>query len=126
MVSHDRYFLERVCDTFVGLLGDLNLQDLPRGIDQYLELRNAQIATSSPAQANETVTPSGNQFRENKKEVQKLEKEISRIDTQIAKLHAEMVEKSTDFTALKDLNQKLSELESAKDQLEEKWLELHS
>lgn len=126
VVSHDRYFLERVCDTFVGLLGDLNLQDLPRGIDQYLELRNQQIASESPAQSTQTVAPSGNQFRENKKEVQKLEKEISKIDNQIAKLHAEMAENSTDFAALKELNQKLSELELTKDQLEEKWLELHS
>jgi len=33
VISHDRYFLERVCDTFVGLLGDRSLRDLPRGID---------------------------------------------------------------------------------------------
>jgi ATP-binding cassette subfamily F protein uup len=37
VISHDRYFLERVCDRFVGLLGDGEMRDLPRGIDQYLE-----------------------------------------------------------------------------------------
>ena len=126
VVSHDRYFLERVCDTFVGLLGDLKLQDLPRGIDQYLELRNLQILTQSPTSATEKPSLSGNQYRENKKEIQKIEKDISKLDSQIAKLHTEMAEKSTDFAALKDLNQKAAELEKLKSELEEKWLELNS
>lgn len=126
VVSHDRYFLERVCDTFVGLLGDLKLQDLPRGIDQYLELRNLQILAQSPTSATEKPSLSGNQYRENKKEIQKIEKDISKLDSQIAKLHTEMAEKSTDFAALKDLNQKAAELEKLKSELEEKWLELNS
>ena len=41
VVSHDRYFLERVCDRVVALLGDGGLRDLPGGVDQYLDLRRA-------------------------------------------------------------------------------------
>jgi ATP-binding cassette subfamily F protein uup len=44
VISHDRYFLERTCDKFVGLLGNGALQDLPRGIDEYLELRNSMVS----------------------------------------------------------------------------------
>ncbi|MFM7775608.1 MAG: ABC transporter ATP-binding protein, partial [Actinomycetota bacterium] len=40
VISHDRYFLERTCDRFFGLLGDEELRDLPRGIDEYLERRD--------------------------------------------------------------------------------------
>jgi ABC transport system ATP-binding/permease protein len=39
VVSHDRYFVERVCDRTVALLGDGGLRDLPGGIDEYLALR---------------------------------------------------------------------------------------
>jgi ATPase subunit of ABC transporter with duplicated ATPase domains len=41
VVSHDRYLLERVTDMQYALLGDGALRHLPRGVDQYLELRGA-------------------------------------------------------------------------------------
>jgi len=47
VVSHDRYFLERVCDRFVAVLGDGGLRDLPGGVDAYLALRAAQPTTPS-------------------------------------------------------------------------------
>ncbi|MBD8870667.1 ABC-F family ATP-binding cassette domain-containing protein [Nocardioides donggukensis] len=39
VVSHDRYFLERVCDSVWALLGDGQISMLPRGVDEYLERR---------------------------------------------------------------------------------------
>ena len=41
VVSHDRYFLERTCDTVWALLGDGSLRMLPRGVEEYLQLRAA-------------------------------------------------------------------------------------
>ena len=41
VVSHDRYFLERTCDDLYALLGDGRLRHLPRGVEQYLELRSS-------------------------------------------------------------------------------------
>lgn len=124
VVSHDRYFLERVCDNFVGLLGNQNLQDLPRGIDQYLELRSAQIVIPDSNSSSSKSVSSAAQSRENKKEISRIERAISKVDSQIAKLHAEMSEKSTDFEALKELNAKVAPLETEKNDLEELWLEL--
>ena len=37
VVTHDRYFLERVTDSVWALLGDGQISMLPRGVDQYLE-----------------------------------------------------------------------------------------
>ena len=34
IISHDRYFLERVCNRFVGLMGDGTLRDLPGGVEE--------------------------------------------------------------------------------------------
>jgi ABC transport system ATP-binding/permease protein len=39
VVSHDRYLVERVCDTIVALLGDGKVTHLPGGIEEYLALR---------------------------------------------------------------------------------------
>ena len=41
VVSHDRYFLERVTDSVWALLGDGQVSMLPRGVDEYLERRAA-------------------------------------------------------------------------------------
>ncbi len=44
VVSHDRYFLERVTDSVWALLGDGQVSMLPRGVDEYLERRSAGLA----------------------------------------------------------------------------------
>ena len=36
VVSHDRYFVERVCDNVYALTGDGGIRHLPGGIEQYL------------------------------------------------------------------------------------------
>ena len=43
VVSHDRYFLERVTDSVWALLGDGQISMLPRGVDEYLERRESDL-----------------------------------------------------------------------------------
>src|SRR5688572_19138403 len=45
VVSHDRYLIERVTDRQFAIL-DGHLRDLPRGVDQYLELRKASAGAA--------------------------------------------------------------------------------
>ena len=47
VVSHDRYFLERVTDSVWALLGDGQISMLPRGVDEYLERRRASRDSAS-------------------------------------------------------------------------------
>src|SRR6476659_5214433 len=47
VVSHDRYFLERVTDSVWALMGDGQIAMLPRGVDEYLETRKAQYRASN-------------------------------------------------------------------------------
>ena len=46
VVSHDRYFLERVTDSTWALLGDGQVSMLPRGVEEYLERRAAALAAA--------------------------------------------------------------------------------
>ena len=48
VVSHDRYFLERVTDSVWALLGDGQISMLPRGVEEYLERRAALPTPSAP------------------------------------------------------------------------------
>src|SRR3954447_4081390 len=43
VVSHDRYFLERVTDSIWALMGDGQISMLPRGVDEYLERRSQEL-----------------------------------------------------------------------------------
>ncbi|MEW1836509.1 ABC-F family ATP-binding cassette domain-containing protein [Nonomuraea angiospora] len=65
LVSHDRYFLERVTDRCVALLGDGKLALLPGGVDEYLERRvagtalTARLGTSTNSTNSTTAQTSG-------------------------------------------------------------------
>ncbi|MEO3887974.1 ABC-F family ATP-binding cassette domain-containing protein [Nonomuraea sp. B5E05] len=56
LVSHDRYFLERVTDRCVALLGDGKLSLLPGGVDEYLERRAAGTALTARVAGTATTT----------------------------------------------------------------------
>ncbi|GLB64205.1 putative ABC transporter, ATP-binding protein [Dietzia sp. NCCP-2495] len=45
VISHDRYLIERICDSVWALFGDGGLTNLPRGIDEYLERRRVAGAS---------------------------------------------------------------------------------
>ena len=47
VVSHDRYFLERVTDQQYAILGG-RLRHLPGGVDEYLRLRSQATAPTAP------------------------------------------------------------------------------
>ena len=49
VVTHDRYFLERVCDVSYALLGDGSCVLLPGGVDQYLRIRRDRSPESPPS-----------------------------------------------------------------------------
>jgi ABC transport system ATP-binding/permease protein len=49
VVSHDRYLIERVCDTVVALFGDGRITHLPGGIAEYLKRRAALPTPGGPA-----------------------------------------------------------------------------
>ena len=51
LVSHDRYFLERVTDHVIALLGDGQLSFLPGGVEEYLRRRSALEAGARSAEA---------------------------------------------------------------------------
>jgi ATP-binding cassette subfamily F protein uup len=121
VVSHDRYFLERVCDRFVGLLGDGALRDLPRGVDQYLEQRQSALSENKPAPTTKGTSSAAEQ-RQLKKDVARLEKQLVKLDEQINALTQEQSTAAFDAPRLIEINTKLQELRLDKNTKEEEWL----
>ena len=123
VISHDRYFLERVCDRFVGLLGDKALRDLPRGVDQYLEQRAAALPGAAAEEKSKTVSTAAEQ-RQFKKDLARLERQIEKAKVRISELEQEQTTAAFDPA---ELSRVTTELESARAELnsrEEEWLEI--
>jgi len=123
VISHDRYFLERVCDRFVGLLGDKALRDLPRGVDQYLEQRADALQGPTAAEKSKTVSSAAEQ-RQYKKDLARLERQIEKAKIRISELEQEQTATAFDPT---ELTRVTAELESQRAEMtsrEEEWLEV--
>ena len=121
IISHDRYFLERVCDRFVGLLGDKKLLDLPRGVDQYLELRERAILGTTTKKENKSSSSAAEQ-RQAKKDLARIERQISKIAEKSAALIAEQELCEFDAERLAAIAGELAELNLEKSRREEEWL----
>ena len=123
VISHDRYFLERVCDDFVALYGDTRISSLTGGIDEYLVVRLSHEAVTAQSGATK-VTTSAVEQRAAAKDIARLERAIVKIDTEERALHARMIESAQDHDALARMNKELHELSAKKAALEDEWLSL--
>ena len=123
VVSHDRYFLERVCDRFVGLLGDLQLRDLPRGVDEYLELRYKQ---SQPSQSSSNKGKSSNAAEERKlkKDLQRVERQIEKGKAELIRLTGEQETFAMDPAKLIEISEQLNKISADLATREEEWLSI--
>ncbi|CAB4711073.1 unannotated protein [freshwater metagenome] len=125
VVSHDRYFLERVCDTFVGVMGNGTLRNLPGGLEEYLKLRKAQPDEPTAfTQENQSSKPelSAAQKRDLQKDQQRVERSIAKLDVQIKDILAAMEEYATNFEKVATLNDELQPLIAEKEKLEDSWV----
>jgi len=128
VVSHDRYFVERVCDDVYALMGDGAIRHLPGGIDQYLELRHAAEARAAAAggakpAAAAAPPPSNAVLRAGRKEVARLERALDKLTAREAELHEEMAGAATDHGRLRALDAELRALVAEREALEGAWLE---
>jgi len=137
VVSHDRYLLERVTDHQMALLGDGKIRALPRGVDQYLELRESALAGSTITGGGNPVTgPSGSsapaasgsseaEKRDARKAKNRIERQLGKLEQQEKKIHDQMAKSTahSDFDALAEQNKKLKDLAGDREALELEWLE---
>lgn len=122
VISHDRYFLERVCDRFVGLLGDTQLRDLPRGVDQYLEDR-ARALRGGSSQGEKKVS-SAQRERLLKKDLARVERQLVKAREKLITLKSEHSGASFDANRLIEIANEITSIESELVQREEEWLEI--
>ncbi|MFJ4046763.1 ABC-F family ATP-binding cassette domain-containing protein [Microbacterium sp. NPDC089987] len=133
VVSHDRYFLERVTDQQYAVLRG-RLRHLPGGIDEYLRLRELEKreqaashsggapAQGAPAQASGLE---GAARRTAEKEVAALERRMQKLNDQIERAkHALADHDQSDYAGLGERMQQIQAQQDEVDELELRWFEL--
>jgi len=126
VVSHDRYFLERVTEHVVALLGDGKLAFLGGGVDEYLDRVRAARGGPEPSRPVAPVPgpprPSAAEERTARKELQRLERQLDRLSARETELTAELAANATDYEKLTSLGADLKASQAEKSDLEERWL----
>jgi ATP-binding cassette subfamily F protein uup len=124
VVSHDRYFVERVCDDVYAITETGGIAHMPRGIDQYLEVHARQRPESAPPPPPRApAAPKGGALREARKEATRLERELSRLDARQAELHRLLAEHATSYERVAELDSELRGLTAERGRVEDAWLE---
>jgi ATP-binding cassette subfamily F protein uup len=140
VVSHDRYFVERVCDDVYAIDGG-ELRHVPGGIAQYLREREmtgkdrselpANGQDASPGTPQKQGISEGATARAARKDTRRDELEVKRLERAIEKLAAgeatlkeEMMASATDHGRLAELQVELERLAGERERMEATWLEL--
>ncbi|OCW84365.1 ABC transporter ATP-binding protein [Nocardia farcinica] len=139
VVSHDRYFLERVTDQQFAVL-DGGLRHLPGGVDEFLRLRSAQAKTSgfgsTSGGSGTSATASGNggvsgsslsgaELRAANKELASLERRIDKLHSKIDAARTALADHDqSDYQGLAAETESIRSMESELEELEERWMEL--
>ena len=131
IVSHDRYFMDKVVDHLLVFKGGGEVQDFPGNYTQYRQWSQLSSQAESkvvpverkekPAYRNETKRKLT--YKE-KTEFEQLEKDIAALETEQAEIEAQL---SSGTLSVAEITEKSKRLPMLKDELDEKsmrWLEL--
>ena len=135
VVSHDRYFIERVTDQQYAILRG-HLRHLPGGVDEYLRLRAAEsaagvsetpvaIPAAGKAAGRADTALTGAALRDAQKEVASVERRMTKLTDQITDAkNALATHDHADYQGLSKRMKEISALEADVEALEERWFEL--
>lgn len=143
IVSHDRYFMDRLVDHLFVFEGDGEVRDFPGNYTQYriwlkdnekkdnkwqsLEEQKSKGKTLEEVSLKQTASTAGNKkkvsFKE-KLEFETLEKEIAEMEAEKAKIEEQLSNPDGAFDQLNLLSKRIGEISTALEQKELRWLEL--
>lgn len=136
IVSHDRYFMDRLVDHLFVFEGDGLIRDFPGNYSQYrlslkdgsyAEMNNSSKQNQSSVSDQESATKNDKKrqfsFKE-KREFDTLEKEIATLNEEKKVITKKLGDASTAYDELQRLSARIGELTQQLDEKEMRWLEL--
>lgn len=134
VVSHDRYFTDKVCERVFAFEGEGSVRDFPGNYTQYRnyieeqeELKATQAAqtiTKKPS-AQPVASPKKRKLSySEKREMEQLEKDMEELNSEKAQIEAKLSSGSESADSIVELSNRYSELKEILDEKEMRWLEL--
>lgn len=129
IVSHDRYFMDRLVDHLFVFEGDGVVRDFPGNYSQYreksergtrsaeIEVKKEELVPKEPGRKNQLS------FKE-KREFETLEKEIADLNKEKLTVTEKLNNSKTSFDELQKLSLRIGEVHRLLDEKELRWLEL--
>lgn len=131
IVSHDRYFMDRLVDHLFVFEGEGAIRDYPGNYTQYREwLKTREQPSEAPKKAaapQETVPPPAPKKKlsyKEQREFEMLEKEIADMEKERKSIYEQLSSGDLPFEKLQQLTERISYLSGAIDEKEMRWLEL--
>lgn len=131
IISHDRYFMDKVVDHILVFKGEGEIQDFPGNYTQFREWNSLQPADTNKEEKREKTPVKSYRSDEKKKmsykekrEFETLESEIAKLETEISNLEAELCSGSLSIEELTDKSILLPKLKKELDDKSMRWLEL--
>ncbi|MBQ8831888.1 MAG: ABC-F family ATP-binding cassette domain-containing protein [Paludibacteraceae bacterium] len=134
VVSHDRYFMDRVVDHLFVFHGNGNVQDFPGNYTQYrLEAKGASTNLEDARKASYSLEVKGTKVKteqkrrlsfKEKRELEELEKQMPLLEEEKAQLEALLSGGATLPDEIAKASARYKEVQEALDEAEMRWLEI--
>ena len=140
VVSHDRYFMDKVVDHLLVFKGQGEIKDFPGNYTQYREWEKMEASNSSASSATSsdsktsTTSPTGKtsyrhddrrrlSYKE-KREMEQLEKDIAALEAEKAQIEEALCGGTTSVDEITAMSKRLPLLNDELDEKSMRWLEL--
>ena len=132
IVSHDRYFMDRLVDHLFVFEGEGVVRDFPGNYSQYRLQQKAETARASavPAKPDTSEKPAASAQKQRKlsykeqREFEALEKEIPALEKEKQEITEKMSASGLPYEQLQELSARITEVTALLEEKELRWLEL--
>ena len=132
VVSHDRYFMDKIVDHLFVFKGDGVIENFPGNYSDFRTYEDSQIkkTTNAPIKENKSKNDLKNKSTEtnlhfkHKKELKKIETDIKKIEAQKKEVQDCFVNKNLKPKEIEELSVKLNKLELELEKITFRWFEL--
>ena len=130
IVSHDRYFMDKVVDHLLVFNGNGEVKDFPGNYTQYRDWRSMKSKDDEPKvekEAKPRVKPNSERKRmsyKEKREFEQLEKDMARLEEERKSIEEQLCSGTLSVDELTEKSKRLPEIKDELDMMEMRWLEL--
>ena len=129
VVSHDRYFMDKVVDHLFVFKGDAVIEDFPGNYSDYRTYEDSQSAISNEpkTEKKDWKKDDGSRLSYNEqKELNAIESKLKSLEYDRSEIQGKFNEENLSTNDIKDLSGKLQSIINTIEEKEERWLELSS